>query len=284
MKIAFLKTILVCLIFITQSIHSQDSNRSDDINKKGNSEIISEETNNRNAEENVSDNNSVNQKTFPINFYSDNTTMDGITREIKNCGNARINQGDINLLADCLVAKKKENGDYQYFKATGNPASVEVFDRVKKEYFYLSAQRIFYDVVAKEFTATEDAKLVLSNGTNSLTSENRLNIQSQEIILKNQSEKQRMIEAKGSPVKLAIRSEGDIELNAKSLYLSYSTSTTELNLRNEVEAELALGKITAGTFKYNHTTKQSSFKKADGKQIEIVQNPKKETLDTQEKQ
>ena len=204
------------------------------------------------------------QATFPINLNSDTTTMDGITREIKNCGNARISQGDINLLADCIVAKKGAKNDYEYFEAKGTPASLEIFDRVKKEYLFLSANRIFYDVRKQNFIATGSANLVLSSGKNSKTSPDRLNIQSNEIVVKNKSEKQRMIEAKGVPVNLAIRSEGNIELNAKSLYLSYSTVTNELNLLEKVEAELALGKITAGEFRYNHRTKQSSFKKAKG--------------------
>ncbi|PCI72887.1 MAG: hypothetical protein COB38_02820 [Gammaproteobacteria bacterium] len=214
------------------------------------------------------------QSTFPINLNSDTTTMDGITREITNCGNARISQGDINLLADCIVAKKGTKNEYEYFEATGTPASLEIFDRVKKEYLFLSANRIFYDVRNQNFVATGSANLVLSSGKNSKTSPDRLNIKSNEITIKNESEKQRMIEAKGVPVNLAIRSEGNIELNAKSLYLSYSTVTNELNLLEKVEAELALGKITAGEFRYNHRTKQSSFKKAKGQQIEIVQNQK----------
>ncbi|MGB0495695.1 MAG: LptA/OstA family protein [Kangiellaceae bacterium] len=218
------------------------------------------------------------EQVFPINFYSDSTTMDGVTREIKNCGNAKINQGDIILLADCLVAKKNDGGDYKYFKATGKPASLEITDKIKNEYLFLSADNIFYDVLKREFTATNNAKLILSSGKNSQSSPDRLNIQSHKIIIQNKSDKDRMIEAEGAPVELAIRSEGDIELNAKSLYLSFSTDTSELNLMDKVEAELALGKITAGEFKYNHKTKQSSFKKAkDGGQIEIVQNPKSET-------
>ena len=174
------------------------------------------------------------QATFPINLNSDTTTMDGITREIKNCGDARISQGDINLLADCIVAKKGAKNDYEYFEAKGTPASLEIFDRVKKEYLFLSANRIFYDVRRQIFTATDSANLVLSSGKNSKTSPDRLNIQSNEIVIKNESEKNRMIEAKGAPVNLAIRSEGNIELNAKSLYLSYSTVTNELNLLEKV--------------------------------------------------
>jgi len=212
------------------------------------------------------------QTTFPINLNSDTTTMDGITREIKNCGDARISQGDINLLADCIVAKKGAGNEYEYFEATGAPASLEIFDRVKKEYLFLSANRIFYDVRKQNFIATGFANLVLSSGKNSKNSPDRLNILSNEIVVNNESEKNRMIEAKVIPVNLAIRSEGNIELNAKSLYLSYSTVTNELNLLEKVEAELALGKITAGEFRYNHRTKQSSFKKAPGIQIEIVQN------------
>lgn len=212
--------------------------------------------------------------TFPINLNSDTTTMDGNTREIENCGNARISQGDINLLADCIVAKKGEKGEYEYFEAIGTPASLEMFDQVKKEYLFLSANKIFYRVMEQNFVATGLANLVLSSGKNSEDSPDRLNIQSNEIIIKSNSKKQRMIEAKGVPVNLAIRSEGNIELNAKSLYLSYSTETNELNLLEKVEAELALGKITAGEFRYNHRTKQSSFKKAPDQQIEIVQNQK----------
>ncbi len=217
------------------------------------------------------------QATFPINLNSDTTTMDGITREIKNCGDARISQGDINLLADCIVAKKGAGNDYEYFEAKGTPASLEIFDPVKKEYLFLSANRIFYDVRKQNFIATGFANLVLSSGKNSKTSPDRLNIQSNEIVVKNESEKNRMIEAKGAPINLAIRSEGNIELNAKSLYLSYSTVTNELKLLENVEAELALGKITAGEFRYNHRTKQSSFKKAKGQQIEIVQNQKSDS-------
>ncbi len=217
------------------------------------------------------------EPTFPINLDSDTTTMDGISREIKNCGNARISQGDIELLADCIVAKKGDKGDYEYFEATGIPASMKIFDNVKKEYLFLSAERIFYDVMKQKFIATGTANLVLSSGKNSAESSDRLNIQSNEIIIKSESEKQRMIEAKGTPVNLSIRSEGNLELNAKSLYLSYSTETNELNLLEKVEAELALGKITAGEFRYNHRTKQSSFKKAKDEQIRIEQNQKLDT-------
>ncbi|MFT6734027.1 MAG: lipopolysaccharide transport protein LptA [Polaribacter sp.] len=263
------KTLLGSLILITFSL----SSISDESNPPSSNEPLLIQINQNNTATTL-ESTQYTQPIVPINLNSDTTTMDGISREIKNCGNARISQGDINLLADCIVAKKGAKGEYEYFEAIGTPASIDIFDRVKKEHLFLSASKIFYEVIKGSFVATGSADLVLSSGQKNEDSPDRLNIQSNQIIIENNLEKQRMIKAKGTPVHLVIRSEGNIELNAKSLYLSYSTKTNELSLLDKVEAELALGKITAGEFRYNHRTKQSSFKKAKGEQIVIVQNPK----------
>jgi lipopolysaccharide transport protein LptA len=209
-----------------------------------------------------------------IILKSDRSTLDGKTGMFEHCGNALLTQPGLRISADCLIGRKNEAGTFDFIAAKGSPAIFEQENLEKKEYLKITANVIEYKVPVQQFIISENAALNLSN-TNEKNKENSVQILAHRIALDNINTSSRKIDAKGSPLKMVLIKSNNIDLKAESKKLNFNTGTSNLELSEDVVANLELGQITAGVFNYNSETKVSSFEKSKEQQIEIIQKKKK---------
>lgn len=206
-----------------------------------------------------------------IKLNSDHSEIDGKSGAFKHCGNAILKQQGMTIKAECLIGEKSANGDYRFISAEGNPAELIQTSGDKNESLNLKAKLIKYRVPESLFVVKGKAQLVLLSNNN-----DRLSIQADEIQLDNKQTQERSIAAKGKPLAIELIKSDVTDLKAEARELKYNTKTHDLVLTTEVQANLALGQISAGLFKYNSETKVSSFEKSDDSQIEIIQTAKEE--------
>jgi lipopolysaccharide transport protein LptA len=205
-----------------------------------------------------------------IHLNSNHSKLNGLTGMFEHCGNAVLKQKNLMLKADCLIGKKSKNGKFEYIIAKGNPAKLSQLNDIKQESLNVTANIIEYKVPVQQFLISQNAILKLSNNK-----EDSLEINAHKIRLNNQQEQSQKIEATGNLLKIELVKSGNMDLKAQSKSLKYNTGTSKLILSKDVTAELELGQITAGIFKYNSETKESSFERSNKEQIEIIQTKKK---------
>ncbi|MBV1908518.1 MAG: hypothetical protein KUG78_04310 [Kangiellaceae bacterium] len=204
-----------------------------------------------------------------IHMNADNSEQNGITKITKLCGNALLKQLNLVISADCLVGKQREDNTYEYISATGNPATLTQVNLKKNETLSVQANGIKYLVSEQRFVIQENAVLAIEN-----RQFDSVRVTAELIELDNKVESNRTIIAKGKPLGIELKKLGQTELNATSKNMNFNTGTSKLELSQDVIANLELGKITAGEFKYNSETKESSFNRSSNEQVEIIQKKK----------
>ena len=208
-----------------------------------------------------------------IILKSDRSKLDGKTGMFEHCGNALLTQPGLRISADCLIGRKNAQGNFDFIAAKGSPAIFEQENLGKKEYLKITANLIEYKVPVQQFIILENAALSLAS-TNEQNTLDSVQILAQKIALDNINTSSRKIDAYGSPLEMVLVKGGNTDLRAESKKLSYDTGSSNLELSEEVIANLELGQITAGVFNYNSESKVSSFEKSEQQQIEIIQKKK----------
>ena len=204
-----------------------------------------------------------------INLRSDNSISSGKTGIFELCGNAELRQLNMLITADCLVGKRREDGSYEYISATGKPAVLKQINEIKYDRLMVTANEITFFVPEQRFVIRENSKLEIENAAN-----DSIKVTAEEIELDNKIETQRKISAKGTPLEIEIKKKGNTDLKATSKNLKFDTGTSAFELNSDVIANLELGQISAGEFKYNSENKESSFTRSSEEQIEIIQKKK----------
>ena len=208
-----------------------------------------------------------------IILKSDRSKLDGKTGMFEHCGNALLTQPGLRISADCLIGRKNAQGNFDFIAAKGSPAIFEQENLGKKEYLKITANLIEYKVPVQQFIILENAALSLAS-TNEQNTLDSVQILAQKIALDNINTSSRKIDAYGSPLEMVLVKGGNTDLRAESKKLSYDTGSSNLELSEEVIANLELGQITAGVLNYNSESKVSSFEKSEQQQIEIIQKKK----------
>jgi lipopolysaccharide transport protein LptA len=203
-----------------------------------------------------------------ISLKSDHSKMDGKTGILEYCGHAVLTQGPLVIEAECITGKKSDTG-YEFITAKGSPAILQQSNSLKQETLLVKADLIEYKIPQLKFVMTKNAELKLTR-----KKEDSIEIKASFISIDNRAAPDRDISAKGSPLSIELVKDGKTDLKANSKDLHFNTGSSNLELSEQVVANLELGKITAGIFRYNAETKVSSFEKSDTSQVEIVQTKK----------